>query len=72
MPFRFRKRLRLFPGFWLNVSKSGVSASVERRGATINVSPKGHQESVGLPGLGLELQGRRGKKLGKPGAPAAA
>jgi hypothetical protein len=71
MPFRFRKRLGIFPGFWLNVSKSGVSASVRRRGATINVSPKGHQESVGLPGPGLSYRTAR-RKFGKPGAPATA
>ena len=27
MGFRFRRRVKLFPGFWLNFSKSGVSTS---------------------------------------------
>ena len=43
MGFRFRKRLRIFPGLWLNLSKKGGSLSVGSRGATINESPKGHQ-----------------------------
>ena len=45
MGFRFRKRLRIFPGLWLNLSKKGG------RGATVNGSPKGHQETVGLHGI---------------------
>jgi hypothetical protein len=48
MPFRFRKRLRIFKGVWINLSKSGASLSMGRRGATVNISPKGHQEGVGL------------------------
>jgi hypothetical protein len=51
MGFRFRKRLRIFPGLWLNLSKKGGSLSVGGRGATVNVSPKGHQGTVGLHGI---------------------
>ena len=51
MGFRFRKRLRIFPGLWLNLSKKGGSLSVGGRGATVNVNPKGHQETVGLHGI---------------------
>jgi hypothetical protein len=51
MGFRFRKRLRIFPGLWLNLSKKGGSLSVGARGGTVNVSPKGHQETVGLHGI---------------------
>ena len=32
MGFRFRKRLRIFPGLWLNLSKKGGSLSVGSRG----------------------------------------
>ena len=38
MGFRFHKRLRIFPGLWINLSKRGGSLSVGGRGATINVS----------------------------------
>jgi hypothetical protein len=30
MSFLFRKRLKLFPGIWLNLSKGGVGTSVVR------------------------------------------
>ncbi len=33
MGLRFQKRIRLFTGLRINLSKSGVSASIGRRGA---------------------------------------
>lgn len=53
MGFRFQKRVKLFPGVTLNLSKSGVSTSVGIKGARIT---KGHgktRATVGLPGSGL-------------------
>ena len=44
MGFRFRRRLKIFPGLWDNLSKRGGSLSVGGRGATINVSKKGVRE----------------------------
>src|ERR1700730_12840219 len=69
MGFRFHKRLRIIPGFWLNLSKKGGSLSVGGRGATINVNSQGHQETVGLPGSGLSYRTKR-RKFRNPGAPA--
>ena len=38
MSFRFRKRVRLFPGVALNFSKNGLSSlSLGPRGTTVNV-----------------------------------
>src|SRR3982074_650082 len=38
MGFRFRKRLRIIPGFlWVNVSKKGGSLSVGGHGLTANI-----------------------------------
>ena len=71
MGFRFRKRLRIFPGLRINLSKKGGSLSVGGRGATINLSAKGHQESVGLPGSGLSYRTRR-RKFSKPGTRGSA
>jgi uncharacterized protein DUF4236 len=51
--FRFRKSIKLLPGFRLNLSKSGVSASIGGRGHTLNVGPKGTRATVGIPGTGL-------------------
>lgn len=53
MGFRFRKSLKIAPGVRLNLSKSGVSASVGGRGATVNVSKRGTRTTVGIPGTGL-------------------
>ena len=53
MGFRFQKRITIFPGLKINLSKRGVSASVGVRGAQIT---KGHGQTrltVGLPGSGL-------------------
>jgi hypothetical protein len=71
MGFRFRKRLRIFPGLWINFSKKGGPLSVGGRGATVNLNPKGHQENVGLPGSGLSYRKRR-RNFGKRGGPAGA
>ena len=53
MGFRFRKSIKLFPGVRLNLSKTGISASVGRPGATINLSERGTHGTVGIPGTGI-------------------
>lgn len=58
MGFRFRRRLRLGKGVWINVSKSGTSLSVGGRGATINFGKKGATTTVGIPGTGLSYRTR--------------
>jgi hypothetical protein len=57
--FRFRRRLKLFPGLHLNISKRGYSISVGESGLTTNISKKGVRETVGLPGTGISYQTRR-------------
>jgi hypothetical protein len=56
MGLRFRKSFKIAPGIRLNLSKSGVSASVGRKGAIINVSGRGVRGTVGIPGTGLSYQ----------------
>ena len=57
MSFRFRKRVRLFPGVALNFSKNGLSSlSLGPRGATVNVPlarDGGTRVTAGIPGTGL-------------------
>jgi hypothetical protein len=53
MGFRFRRSVKLAPGIRLNLSKSGVTASIGRRGATLNISDKGTKATVGIPGTGI-------------------
>ncbi len=54
MPIRFRKTITLFPGVRLNLSKSGMSLSVGKKGAfTLNFSKRGVRQTTDLPGEGL-------------------
>ena len=53
MGLRFRKTISVLPGVRLNISKSGVSASVGPKGLTLNLGRKGARGTVGLPGTGL-------------------
>lgn len=58
MGFRFRRTVRLFPGVRLNFSRSGVSASVGVRGATMTLGRRGTYANVGIPGSGLSYRTR--------------
>lgn len=58
MGFRFQRSVRLAPGLRLNLSKSGVSATLGRPGATVNVGRRGVEGSAGLPGTGLSYRRR--------------
>jgi len=54
MGLRYRRRLRLFPGFSLNLGRSGVtSVSAGVRGAHYTVGRRGPRATIGLPGTGL-------------------
>ncbi len=53
MPLKFRKRIRLLPGIWLNISKSGVSTSIGGKGATVNIGKQGTKSTLSIPGTGL-------------------
>jgi Protein of unknown function (DUF4236) len=47
---KFRRRLRLFPGLWINLSKKGTSVSAGGRGFTVNSRGR---TTLSLPGTGL-------------------
>ncbi|WP_297443256.1 DUF4236 domain-containing protein [Acidocella sp.] len=53
MGLRFRRRIRLAKGLYVNLSKSGSSLSIGGHGATVNIGKHGVRETVGLPGTGL-------------------
>jgi len=53
MGFRMRKTIKVAPGVRLNLSKTGASWSVGRKGATVNLKNGRARVSVGLPGTGL-------------------
>lgn len=57
MGLRFQKRIRILPGVYINLSKSGVSASVGGHGATVNVDHTGRRMiTLGIPGTGLSYR----------------
>lgn len=64
MGFRFEKRIHLFKGLTINLSKSGVSLTVGIPGASVNLGKGGFAGNAGLPGTGLSY---REKLLGRPG-----
>lgn len=54
MGFRFRKSIKLFPGFKINLTHKGISsASIGKPGTSLNIGKKGTRTSVGIPGTGL-------------------
>lgn len=50
---RFRKRVKIFQGFYLNFSNSGISSTLGVKGASINVSRRGTYLNTGIPGAGI-------------------
>lgn len=59
MGLRFYRRLRIAPGFTLNLSKGGASISAGVRGAHVTVGTHGERETVGLPGTGLSYSAQQ-------------
>jgi len=53
MGFRFSRRLSLFKGVRINLSKSGTSVSVGSRGGWFTFGKKGTRATVGIPGTGM-------------------
>jgi len=53
MGFRFSRRISLFKGLRLNLSKTGTSVSVGGRGAWLTFGKKGTRATVGIPGTGM-------------------
>src|SRR5437867_7814390 len=64
MGFRFYRRVRLFPGVSVNLSRSGPSLSVGVRGAHVTVGKRGVTRTVGLPGTGIFYTSRTGTQTG--------
>ncbi len=76
MGVRFYRRMRVFPGISVNLSKSGASMSFGVRGAHYTVGPRGRRVTVGLPGSGLyytqhEPSGRAAARPGNGSAPSS-
>ena len=57
MGLRFQKRIKILPGVYINLSKSGVSGSVGGHGVGMNVGSDGRRMvTFGIPGTGLSYR----------------
>lgn len=65
MTLRFFRRVRLFPGLSLNLSKRGASATVGMKGAHLTVGSSGATVSAGIPGTGLSWRQRVARAWGR-------
>ncbi len=64
MGIRFRRSFKIAPGVRINLSKSGVSTSLGRRGMTVNLRGRKVTTTVGIPGSGLSY--RSSSTIGRP------
>src|SRR5438552_16305367 len=64
MGFRFYRRVRLFRGVSVNLSRFGPSLSVGVRGAHVTLGRRGVTKTVGLPGTGVFYTSRHGFHTG--------
>lgn len=53
MGLRYRKRVKILPGIYINISKSGMSTTIGPRGASVNIGKRGTYINAGIPGTGL-------------------
>src|SRR5579864_1151617 len=56
MGWRFRHSFKVIPGVRLNLSKSGLSASIGGAPFTMNVGPRGVIGTASLPGTGISYR----------------
>lgn len=56
MGLRFFKRIKIFPGVYLNFGKGGVSLSLGPRGMKTTIGKRGIKQSFGLPGTGIRYE----------------
>ena len=61
MGFRFRRHIKIMPGLWLNLSKSGISTSIGGHGLTANVKGGKVTTTASLPGTGISYRSTSGK-----------
>ncbi len=62
--FRFYRRVHIFPGLSVNLSKSGPSLTMGMRGAHVTFGRSGIRKTVGIPGTGIYYTSRQGYHSG--------
>ena len=62
MGIRVRRSIQIVPGIRLNLGNKGVGGvSIGKRGNSINLSQKGVQANIKIPGTGLTYRTKRKK-----------
>ncbi len=62
--FRFYRRVHVFPGLSVNLSKSGPSLTMGVRGAHVTFGRTGIRKTVGIPGTGIYYTSQQGYHSG--------
>jgi hypothetical protein len=62
MSFRFRRRIRMVRGLWINLSKGFSSLSIGGRGLTTNIGKRGLRTTIGIPGTGISYATKTKKR----------
>lgn len=60
MAWLYRKRVKVAPGVYMNISKNGISTSVGVRGASMTFGKNGTYLNTGIPGTGFYNRQRIG------------
>lgn len=53
MAWNYRRRIKVIPGVYMNLSKNGVSTSIGVRGASVTLGKSGTYVNTSIPGVGL-------------------
>ncbi|WP_248724022.1 DUF4236 domain-containing protein [Seonamhaeicola sp. ML3] len=53
MGLKFRRRQKLFPGFYVNFSASGISTTLGIKGFNVSLNKNGAYLNTGIPGTGI-------------------
>ena len=58
MSWRFRQSFKIIPGLKLNLSKTGLSASIGGAPFTLNIGSRGVYGTASIPGTGISFRQR--------------
>ena len=53
MAWNYRRRIKIIPGVYMNLSKNGISTSIGVRGASVTLGKSGTYVNTSIPGIGL-------------------
>lgn len=63
MGFRFRKSIKLLPGLKINLSKSGISFTLGKKGCKTNIKPgRSSKTTFTIPKVGISYEKKWSKR----------